>query len=88
MGRVLYVALVGSNPSAPSLKSLGAFFRLHEMNTPYLPTTLKQRGYFAESRPNGRWLVKGRGIRREMSFEEFHALLNPPRRQKAEAPAK
>lgn len=53
---------------------------------PYLPTTLKQRGYFAESRPNGRWLVKGRGIRREMSFEELHALLNPPRRQKVEAP--
>ena len=58
------------------------------MNTPFLPTTIRQRGYFAESRPDGRWFVKGRGLRRTMSFEELHALLNPPPRRKPEAPTK
>ncbi|KAF1049347.1 hypothetical protein [Xylophilus sp.] len=48
----------------------------------FYPTTLKSRGYYATSRPDGRWLVKGRGIRRVVTFEELQALLNPPKKAK------
>ncbi|MDM0006466.1 hypothetical protein QTI51_09500 [Variovorax sp. J22G73] len=52
------------------------------MNT-FLPTTLKSRGYYATSRPDGRWLVKGRGMRRVCTFEELQYLLNPPKKARA-----
>ena len=52
----------------------------------FMPTTLKSRGYYAESREDGKWIVRGRGPRRVVTFDELHALLNPPKRQKAEAP--
>lgn len=39
--------------------------------------TVKARGYFAQSRPDGKVIVKGRGPRRVMTLEEFAALLQP-----------
>jgi hypothetical protein len=53
----------------------------------FMPTTIKSRGYYATSREDGRWLVKGRGLRRVMSYEEMHAIFNPPpRKPKAAKP--
>ncbi|SEJ84891.1 hypothetical protein [Achromobacter sp. NFACC18-2] len=48
------------------------------MNKPSPATfTIKARGYFAQSRPDGKVVVKGRGPRRVMTLEEFAALLQP-----------
>lgn len=55
---------------------------------PFLPTTIKSRGYFAESRPDGRWNLKGRGQRRTVTFTELQAIFNPPPRKRPEAASK
>lgn len=54
----------------------------------FLPTTIKSRGYFATSRQDGRWDLKGRGQRRTVTFTELQALLNPPPRKRPEAAVK
>lgn len=55
---------------------------------PFLPTTIKSRGYYAESREDGRWNLKGRGQRRIVTFDELRAILNPPPRKRQEATSK
>lgn len=53
---------------------------------PFLPTTIKSRGYYFTSQANGRWFARGRGLRREVSVEELQALLNPPPRKRKAQP--
>ena len=52
---------------------------------PFMPTQLKSRGYYAESREDGKWIVRGRGPRRVCTFEQLQDLLNPPRKTPVEA---
>jgi hypothetical protein len=47
----------------------------------FLPSTIKAKGYFATTRPDGKLLVKGRGERRVLTPEQFALLLNPPKRE-------
>lgn len=42
----------------------------------YIPTTIKFRGYFAESREDGRWTLRGRGQRSIVTHEELLGKLN------------
>lgn len=47
----------------------------------FLPDTIKAKGYFATTRPDGKLTVKGRGKYQVLTREEFGALLNPPKRE-------
>lgn len=56
------------------------------MTPQFLPTTLKYRGYFAQSRPDGRWTLKGRGQRSVVTHAELLGLLHAPKRKQPGAP--
>lgn len=55
----------------------GFFFWTRDMTkAQYIPTTIKFRGYFAESREDGRWTLRGRGQRSIVTHEELLGKLN------------